>query len=218
MMLRRTILGVLVALFSGCAFGQSICTARTPEQALPLGWTVQANSRTVPPDAQTRASRYRLVRVVADPVLHRRWAFIGNCMHPEWPLQLVAFAPGSDALSTSDPDVSPAVKALSVSTEPVPSQTAVAHPVISISTQPSPPLTAPNYAQPSAPASSATTLLVRAGDRVHLWSSDANVRLEMEVVALEYGRVGQVIHLRRTGQTALIAGVVVGKDSVELMP
>jgi flagella basal body P-ring formation protein FlgA len=60
--------------------------------------------------------------------------------------------------------------------------------------------------------------LVRAGDRVHLWSFDANVRLEMEVVALEYGRVGQVIHLRRSGQNTLIAGVVVGKDSVELMP
>lgn len=214
-MLRRAILGVLIALAGGCAFGQSICAARTPEQALPLDWVVQTNSQVVPPDAQTRASRYRLVRVVVDPILHRRWAFIENCTHPEWPLQAILFASKSDALSTSGPDVSLAAKALPASAEQVPSQTAVAHPAIF--PQPSP-QSAPKYAQPSVPASSTMTPLVRAGDRVHLWSSDANVRLEMEVVALEYGRVGQVIHLRRSGQNTLIAGVVVGKDSVELMP
>ena len=60
--------------------------------------------------------------------------------------------------------------------------------------------------------------VIRAGDLVRLWSSDANVRLEMQVVSVEYGRVGQIIHVRRMGQTALLAGVVVGKDSAELIP
>jgi hypothetical protein len=40
----------------------------------------------------------------------------------------------------------------------------------------------------------------------------------MAVVSLEYGRVGQVIHVRRMGQTTLLAGVVVGKNSAELIP
>jgi len=39
-------------------------------------------------------------------------------------------------------------------------------------------------------------------------------RLENDVV----GRAGQVIRLRRVGQGTLLAGVVVGKDSAELMP
>lgn len=60
--------------------------------------------------------------------------------------------------------------------------------------------------------------VIRAGDLVRLWSSDGNVRLEMAVVSLEYGRVGQVIHVRRMGQTTLLAGVVVGKNSAELIP
>jgi flagella basal body P-ring formation protein FlgA len=65
-------------------------------------------------------------------------------------------------------------------------------------------------------------LLVRAGDRVHLWSASTNVRLEIEAVSLDYGRAGQVIHLRRLAnarvQTAMLAGLVDGADSAELLP
>jgi flagella basal body P-ring formation protein FlgA len=60
--------------------------------------------------------------------------------------------------------------------------------------------------------------MIHAGDLVRLWSSDSNVRLEMAVVSLEYGHLGQVIHVRRVGQTTLLAAVVVGKDSAELIP
>jgi flagella basal body P-ring formation protein FlgA len=59
--------------------------------------------------------------------------------------------------------------------------------------------------------------VIHAGDLVRLWSSDSNVRLEMAVVSLEYGRLGQVIHVRRIGQITLLAAVVVGKDSAELI-
>jgi flagella basal body P-ring formation protein FlgA len=59
--------------------------------------------------------------------------------------------------------------------------------------------------------------VIHAGDLVRLWNSDSNVRLEMAVVSLEYGRLGQVIHVRRVGQTTLLAAVVVGKDSAELI-
>jgi flagella basal body P-ring formation protein FlgA len=65
-------------------------------------------------------------------------------------------------------------------------------------------------------------LLIRAGDRVRLWSAGANVRLEIEAIALEYGRTGQVIHLRRLGndasQKAILTGVVDGVGSAELLP
>ncbi|MHB1674386.1 MAG: flagella basal body P-ring formation protein FlgA [Acidobacteriaceae bacterium] len=211
MMLRRTILGVWVTLIGGCAFGQPACTARTPEQALPPGWTVQFQNV----DSEAASSRYRLVRVVLDPALQRRWAFIGNCAHPEWPLQVVAVAPAPAALHA--PNASSAAQAALVPAGRVPHRTVAVR--AAVLPQPSPLFPAVRMSQgSSAPVSSAVTPLVRAGDRVHLWSSETNVRLEIEVVALEYGRAGQVIRLRRVGQGTLLAGVVVGKDSAELMP
>lgn len=72
------------------------------------------------------------------------------------------------------------------------------------------------------PIDRAQTVLVRAGDRVHLWSAGANVRLELEGIALDYGRAGQVIHVRRwgngTASTAMLMAVVDGAGSAELLP
>ncbi|MGO8717933.1 MAG: flagella basal body P-ring formation protein FlgA [Acidobacteriaceae bacterium] len=219
MMLRRTILGVLVTLISGCALGQSTCTARTPERALPPGWAVQASSHTSAPESRERSSRYRLARVVVDPELHRRWAFIANCTHPEWPLQVVAIASESTPLGTpaTATEAPSAVPAAPSPAEPRPRQAAVPRPAV-LTQSSAQPQAVRNSTKPPAPISSTVVPLVRAGDLVHLWSSDASVQMEIEVVSLEYGRAGQVIRLRRLGQSALLAGVVVGKDSAELVP
>jgi hypothetical protein len=213
MMLRRPILGVLVALISSCGFAQSICYARTPEQALPSGWVAQAKEST----SELSADLYRLARVVVDPELHRRWALIANCTHPEWPLQTIALAAGQPIPPTPVAQPLALVQSASVAEQHVKPPAIVNRRAKSSPPAVQPPI-APNYVKPPAPDLSAIAPLIRAGDLVRLWSSDANVRLEMEVVSLEYGHAGQVIHLRRPGQTALLAGVVVGKDSAELIP
>ena len=214
MMLKSPILGVLVVLIAGCARGQSTCTARTLESALPPGWAVQVNTQSKPTQSLEPTSRYRLARIVVDPALHRRWAFIANCAHPEWPLQVVAIASGlaqrrAHAAATATPSTAPAA---SISAARTPQRPAVL-PQPSTQTH-----AARSSAQLSTPISSPVAPLVRAGDLVHLWSSDSSVHLDLEVVSLEYGRAGQVIRLRRLGQSALLAGVVVGKDSAELIP
>lgn len=217
MMLRRSILGMLVALISGCALGQQTCTARTPEQALPSEWKGQTTSQANQLDSQADSSRYRLARVVIDPELHLRWALIANCTHPEWPLQMVALAAGLQALPASAAEPPVPSHATPVAAKHVVKPADATRPAISA--QLSVPLQiAPSYPKSSVPVPSAMLPLIQAGDLVHLWSSEANVRLEMEVVSLEYGHAGQVIHLRRLGQNGLLAGVVVGKDSAELIP
>ena len=85
---RRLILGVVVGMVSSCGFAQVACSARTPEQALPSG-SVAATDQ---PISTSSASFYRLARIVVDPELHRRWALIANCTHPERPLEIVALS------------------------------------------------------------------------------------------------------------------------------
>jgi hypothetical protein len=207
-MRRRPILGLLVALITSGGFAQPSCSARTPEQALPPGWIEATNHATL----ESSGSVYRLSRIVVDPELHRRWALIANCTHPERPLEIVALSRGHVIVPTQAakpfplPPFSPGLARHSVPTEVAPGSAILSPSNVSVPT-------AAVLAK-----SSATVPLIRAGDLVRLWSSDANVRLEMEVVSLEYGRAGQVIHLRRVGQTALLAGVVVDKDSAELIP
>ncbi len=203
---------VMVAMVSGCGFAQIACSARTPKQALPPGW-VSAASESI---ADSSASSYRLAQIVVDPELHRRWALISNCAHPERPLQIVALSgyvvvPNMAAQTLHSAQPIPGLAQRSVPAEVALRQTTsspatapMTHPVV--------------VAKTSAQDSSAMVPVIRAGDLVRLWSSDGNVRLEMAVVSLEYGRVGQVIHVRRMGQTTLLAGVVVGKNSAELIP
>ena len=213
MMWRNSILGVMVAMLSGCSFAQAPCSARTPEQALPTGQIAATNAIPAP----SSADFYRLTRIVVDPELHRRWALVANCTHPERPLEIVALPAGHMFVSTQAAESFPSAPPLHAVSQPGVQTAVVRRPAISavpnVPTQ-----TAAVLAKPSTPDPSATTPVIRAGDLVRLWSSDANVRLEMQVVSLEYGRVGQIIHVRRMGQTALLAGVVVGKDSAELIP
>jgi len=213
MMWRKPILGVVVAMMSGCSFAQIACSARTPQQALPSGWATAAHESV----SSSSANFYRLARIVVDPELHRRWALIANCTHPERPLDIVALSTGHTAhpTLTTEPGPSappsPRVAQRSVRTEFAP-----AHAISSPPSAPAP--TAVMVRKTSTPDPSSMVPVIRAGDLVRLWSSDGNVRLEMAVVSLEYGRVGQIIHVRRMGQAALLAGVVVGKDSAELIP
>lgn len=210
MVWRRAILGVVIAIVSSCSFAQTACSARTPEQALPSGWIV-ATERSA---SLSSTSFYRLAQIVVDPELHRRWALIANCTHPERPLQIVALAQGHTIVPTPTTTLNLATVAVSrraphsVQTEIMRQQ----------ATSSVPAQVAVRVVNPSPPNPSTMTPEIRVGDLVRLWSSDSNVRLEMGVVSLEYGRVGQIIHVRRIGQTALLAGVVVGKDSAELIP
>ncbi len=215
MKFRRTIFGVLAAVISGSALGQTPCSAHSPEHAVPAGWSADTGD-TNPPPSRAASGWYRLDHVLVDPTLHRRWAFIANCSHPEWPLQVVALT-GPSILPTTAANATPGPQAAPVAVKRVPPAVAMDRPAPS--KQPFPPYrVAPNYTATPVPISSSMELLVRAGDMVHLWSSEKNVRLEINAVAVEYGHAGQVIHLRRMGQSTLLAGVVVGKDSAELMP
>lgn len=213
MWLRSSILGVLVAMVAGCSLAQSACSARTPEQTLPSGWVVE----TIAPASDSSANFYRLARIVVDPELHRRWALIANCTHPERPLEIVALSTGHTIVPTLASELLPSAPPTpKVAQRPARTEVVRGHSISSPQWLPAP--TAAVLARISTPDPSAMAPVIRAGDLVRLWSSDANVRLEMQVVSLEYGRIGQIIHVRRMGQTALLAGVVVGKDSAELIP
>lgn len=213
MVWRRPILGVVVAMVSGCGFAQIACSAPTPQQALP--------SASVAVDREAASSSsgsfYRLARIVVDPELHRRWALIANCTHPERPLEIIALSTGEGIVPTLPEQLVPPAPRI-----PGVAQPSVQAEVLHYSAIPSPPIvaapTAAMFAKSSTPGPSTRLPAIRAGDLVRLWRLDGNVRLEMAVVSLEYGRVGQIVHLRRLGQTALLAGVVVGEDSAELIP
>jgi hypothetical protein len=213
MMRRRLIFGVMMAMISGCGFAQVACSARTPQQALPSGSVAAAHQAA----SSSSANFYRLERIVVDPELHRRWALIANCTHPERPLAIVPLSTEHVIIPT--PAVQPAPSARPVATVAQRrTQTEVARRPATYSPPSTPAPTAVMVRKMSTPDPSAMVPMIHAGDLVRLWSSDGNVRLEMAVVSLEYGRVGQVVHLRRLGQTALLAGVVVGRDSAELIP
>ncbi len=211
-MLGTILLGTWLALGSGWAVAAPTCTARTPTEAIQLGWKTQS-SAAIAYALPVSSEGYRLRRIAADPVLHRRWALIENCLHPERPLQMIPLSDEAGTLPGENTDAAPidVPRLIQVRRTERPQPTIK---VAAIGAAAGPSLASPPAAFPS----SSTAPLVRAGDRVHLWSSAANVRLEIEVVALEYGRAGQVIHLRREGQATLLAGVVVGPDSAELMP
>lgn len=162
-------------------------------------------------------------QVVTDLLLGRRWAVVEDCSHPERPLEMVELpiSPSSPAIAfvqaKSAPAVAPAQTALFNSPRPA---------MRRVDIQSSPPssrsIDLAFTAHDATPATAPSPLLVRAGDRVHLRSDSANVRLEIEAISLDYGHAGQVIHLRRLGsdaaQRVMLAGLVNGADSAELLP
>lgn len=220
------VLGISFVFGNGTAVAAPTCHAGTPAQAIRMELTAQGRASDA--DVSSMPPRgYRLRRIIADPALHRRWAYIEDCSHPERPSTIIALPAetvrnGAHPLNRASVDLPRAER-----TQPGRKNTTI--PTAAPFQRPSPTLpwaqstvlsSAPAGSSliPSQPAPPSTTPLIRAGDRVHLWSSAANVRLEVEVIALEYGHAGQVIRLRRNGQQTLLAGVVVGEDSAELMP
>lgn len=182
----------------------------------------------MPPHARGAcpAPGFAVERVITDRVLHQTWAVVEDCSHPERPLKMVPLAK-STSLQHGLPR--PANRQVQVAAadalQPLVTRSAVPKAfsiaVRAASSSALPTVEISPAAMPfSSPTSSPT--LVRAGDRVHVWSASANVRLEIDAIALEYGRTGQVIHLRRLGrnqtQTTLLAGLVDGEDSAELLP
>lgn len=173
---------------------------------------------------------YRVHSVTLDPVLHRQWVWMEDCSHPERPLEVIAMPAEHDSSATSQIGATAAsARHLASALPQVAHRTAridtvsiedisgsllkEIHPAISPTT-----LQATSLDRKQISPLPPQTPLIRAGERVHLWSSEANVRLEIEVIALEYGRAGQVIHFRRKDQPTELAGVVMGRDVAELMP
>jgi hypothetical protein len=156
-------------------------------------------------------------QIFTDRVLHQTWAIVEDCSHPERPLKMISF---HESASTGVPSFT-AQKNPVAATSPIQplqmSKLARQLVVDPVST----PIRPVMISSPIAP-SLLSLVLVRAGDRVHLWSASTNVRMEIEAVALDYGHAGQVIHLRRIGnnheQTPMLAGLVDGADSAVLLP
>ncbi len=162
------------------------------------------------------APGFTVRRIVTDRMLHQTWAIVEDCSHPERPLEMIQLgAPISPAKVEPTQAAAPAIPVAVAQSVPA---IAARSPQIAVSE--------PVSSSVPAPFSSAALLpqplLVRAGDRVHLWSASTNVRLEIEAVALDYGHAGQVIHLRRMGsdpsRRVMLAGLVDGADSAELLP
>ncbi|HUZ05286.1 MAG TPA: flagella basal body P-ring formation protein FlgA [Acidobacteriaceae bacterium] len=166
---------------------------------------------------------YVVQSVKTDPVLKSQWVMVANCGHPERP-RIAVEIPSRRAKT----DLAPRATSGQASLPPKISRIPITIPTASAANQnfiqrspatPQAPSSA-SVSRPNPPSVSTpvTPVLVRAGDRVVLWSQEPQLRLEIEAVALEYGRAGQVIHLRRNRETALLSGVVRGPGSVELMP
>ena len=147
MKFRRTIFGVLAAVISGSALGQTPCSAHSPEHAVPAGWSADTGD-TNPPPSRAASGWYRLDHVLVDPTLHRRWAFIANCSHPEWPLQVVALT-GPSILPTTAANATPGPQAAPVAVKRVPPAVAMDRPAPS--KQPFPPSTRSRQITPQRP-------------------------------------------------------------------
>ena len=216
---------LLAALLLSCNLYAQVCTAPTPEQAVQQWLRRQGAAAAIPINAQRSAQPlgYAVLRIVDDPVLGAAWAQVRDCAHPTRPVVDVALAQ-KDRHAAMQAQVAtplaeqPRTHAITPPTLPMQTQGFVLaqipayHPVsVQLRVQPTAQIT-----QPIAP------MLVHAGDRVTLWNQEPDLQMNIAAVALEYGRAGQVIHLRSTSgfssKTETIAGVVRGAGSVELLP
>ena len=210
---------IRVLTLAGCALASSVwalsCTATTPEQAA-QAW-IGAQSMVDVSATQTKIlSGYRVERVMTDAAMHKQWALIASCEHPAHPLIAVELprAVRSHSMQAH-------VETASYDTSTISIQLPVYVPVV---VHPGTAVTPLFSAKPAAIEArpQASPMLVHAGDRVVLWNREPELHLAIAAVSLEYGREGQIIHLRRdnpgTLQNVTMTGVVRGPGSVELMP
>jgi hypothetical protein len=157
------------------------------------------------------AQKVVVPRVFVDPVLRQNWVVLVDRAHPERPPKMVQLLDRTRAVESAPAFAQP-VRLANAQQSARPSAIPL----------PLPRPQATSALRDAAQASAPRPLMVRAGDRVHLWSSSTNVRLEIEAVSLDYGHAGQIIHLRRLGQDAtqrvLLTAVVSGRASAELLP
>ena len=142
---------------------------------------------------------YRVQTVRWDAAQHQSWAVIQNCAHPELP---------SLAVLTNLP--TPFAAAGALAAVPV---SGVLPGLLSVSG--------------AIIRANAAVAIVKAGDLVRLWKSDANAHIELIATAEENGAAGARVRVRLVkpkdldGQTAapqFLAGVVRGPADVEMEP
>ncbi len=204
-----------------------LCTAQTPEQAVQQWQRAQGDGVQISAEEWRQPLGYAVVQVVRDPILGQAWAQVQDCAHPSRPLVAIALpkqAAAHTAARKATVLVTPSTHAEASASVVAPSVWAAQMPHASLPQLPGyRPLTV-RMAQPQAAQAYPTSapVLVRAGDRVTLWNREPDLQMNLAAIALEYGRAGQVIHLRRTsgfGQPEeTIAGVVRAAGSVELLP
>jgi hypothetical protein len=166
-----------------------------------------------PVSLSVQVQRYRVRQVVYDSQLHTEWVMVADCVHPSRPLIAVALpARSAKTLLLSENDQVLHAVATKIDVAPPKWKTADHQDAA----KELPVTQSPAAAIPS--SSAALPVLVKAGDRVVVWEQEPDMRMEIEAMALEYGHAGQVIHLRRGKENALLIGVVRGPESVELMP
>jgi len=228
-------IGLWLAMWLAPAAAQALlCTAQTPEQAAEQWQRAQGA------DAQIRAEEWRqplgyaVVRVVHDPVLGQAWVQVQDCAHPSRPLVAIALPERAVTHRTSAPAIRtahatashPAMAASGMAAnEFLASMSRASQPQLPTYTPQAVRMATPQEVAQSQAAQAFQTpapVLVRAGDRVTLWNREPDLQMNLAAIALEYGRAGQVIHLRRTGGFGkpedMIAGVVRAAGSVELLP
>ena len=215
---------LLAALLLSCNLRAQACTAATPEQAVQQwqqsGQRGQAAAQSAG-SLPVLAAGYAVLRVVRDPVLRLGWAQVIDCAHPARPLLAIAVSNAQVVQANRRGEQPVSMHAT------LPGARASSSALISAAALPQIPayipvavhLAAPQAAQAAQPL---PPVLVRAGDHVTLWNQEPDLQLNLSAIALEYGRAGQVIHLRGTGGFAskaeTIAGIVRGAGSVELLP
>ncbi len=197
------------------------CVAATPAAAV-QAWVESPSLVDALPSTQSksRPGGYRVERVMSDSVLNKQWALVASCAQPARPFIAVELprtvhphfttvhigaantgAAGWDSLNLDIAKISIFFPAY------IPVQVRLAAAAAAAWMQ-------------NLPA--ASPMLVHAGDRVVLWNREPELHLAIAAVSLEYGREGQIIHLRRdnpnTLQNVTMTGVVRGPGSVELLP
>lgn len=134
---------------------------------------------------------------VTDAGLHRRWAILADRAHPERPWIAVPAASSATGPEGSKPKPKPQSTNAGGG---VAGQLALATAQVR---QAPPPAKAPRIILP--------------GTAVTLWQQSGDARIELSGTAVDGGTMGSVVHVRTGPGRALLAGIVCGPGSVELI-
>ncbi len=211
-----------------------LCTAQTPEQAVRQWQLAQGEGVQISAEEWAQPLGYAVLRIVHDPISGQAWAQVQDCAHLSRPLVAIALPEHAAASKTSAPKIRATRAAASApamaSSGMAANEFLAPMPRASLPQLPDYTPQVVRMAPPQEVAQSQAAqafqtpapVLVRAGDHVTLWNREPDLQMNLAAIALEYGRAGQVIHLRRTGgfgkPEETIAGVVRAAGSVELLP